>query len=245
MLTDKFSKAGARILIGAGVLAFIIGVIGGITEADWPFSGNLLLSLILAFIGLLCAGLGAERLGPMEKLIDATKNIGRFRWINTGAEVYEEAERMVRECNDRCIIRATDLTPNREKLTSDEFISYITALGNRIEQATQKGGNVTYRLVFADDPKDPHRYGRKGLEKRRELMNRPGVLEQLWARYVDNPCPLEVLIIGSSVLLGFPTAAQGGSRPLGAGILIEDAESAHEFEQWYDGFLWGRAKDVK
>jgi|SRR6267378_863725 len=247
MFTEKYSKAAAWIAIVAGALAIIIGVIGGIIGESRIFTTNLLLSLLIALMGLLCAGLGAERLGPMERLINATQNIGRLRWLSTGAEVYQMAEGMVAGSPDNSEIKATDLYPSPSKTNSREFESHNAVLAKRIGEAVRKNKSVNYHLIFADNPDDKNDGNRDGMEaqkRRRELLKTASakVREHIHFRYIRHPFPLEVLIVGSDVLLGFPTTA--GGRPLGAGVLIHDEESARRFEDWYEHHLWDKATET-
>jgi len=88
MSNDKFLKASAWLAIVSGVVAAIIGFIGVFIGESKIFSSNRLLDLLVVLMGLLCAGLGAERLGPLEKLLTATQNIERLRWLNTTSEIY-------------------------------------------------------------------------------------------------------------------------------------------------------------
>jgi len=231
---------------------------------------DLLLPLALDGIGLLLVGLGVERLVSIQTLMEvmdalkqtqidtmaevkqtrtdtmaevkqtrtdtmaALKNDGRFRCLDTPGKIYREALDMVMESSNHRDIKATDLWPSAlEEKEDSNFIAYVRALADKIKQATREKGRVNYRLVYA---RDPNGFYKARLDHRRAQI----ADEHLMKRHVDNTFPLEVLIVGSSILIGFPDADVG--KPLKFAIAISDAKLAPLVDQWYDDLVFNKAK---
>jgi len=241
MSRDLFSKTTAWIYICLGGLAVLWDGIAIILEHRGHDQTNLLLALGLFGIGVLLAGLGAERLGPMKTLMEtqmatmaALKNDGRFRCLDTPGKIYREAMDMVMESSNHCDIKATDLWPSPLDENEDSnFTAYVHALADKIKQATKEKGRVNYRLVYARDPKE---FYKARLDHRRAQI----ADEHLPRRHVDNTFPLEVLIVGSSILIGFPDVDDW--KPLKFAIAITDAKLAPLVGQWYDDLVFNKAK---
>jgi len=222
MIRELDKKINAALLIFFGSIGAILAAVRVFLPRSVDAPGY-----TLFIVGLLCVGLGVQRLGSIQEVLDFVKS-DKLTWLDGSEEVYAKATRMIQNCKHPGEIRATDLLPYEKK--PEEFKSYFTAIAKRM--AT---GRVVYRLVFAND-----KAGRDGLDMRRGIIAAtPAHVGQMEARYVEQTFPLEVLIVGTNVVLGFPDLAEG--HPVTRGILIEDEVVAQQFVKWYDNLLFFRA----
>lgn len=224
MFSDLFSRVSAWTLIAAGIVALIYPIVQTVLHVSDD-------AVILIVLGLICIGVGAERLGPMERLMNAVGDNRHLHLLRTKGDVYLHAQRMVKECPNATLLRATDLFPTRQKLDSKEFESFTKTVVEKIAQTE----DLNYRLVFATDSKG---FGEEALTVRRKIIaSHPSAKERFHIRTYDKPFPLEVLMSEKSVVIAFPGDSEG--NPLGKGVLIDDEELASRFGRWYDEFLWG------
>jgi hypothetical protein len=230
-MEDRMSKVAAYILIGGGILAVVLDF----------FPEAHLEHYLPAVVGVICTGLGFERLGLIDKLVEATRRIesantrGSYRRLESKAEIYQEASRMVDLCPLNCHIKATDFLPSKAKDSS--FRAYVARIAGRMKQS-----QVQYQLVIG---KDESGLGAEGLEIRRAVMAAEAApLSQFHGRFIDTVCPFEVMIAGDQVLLCFPENPSGQEGAISVGIAIEDQVLARRLDGWYNYYLWQQAAAV-
>jgi hypothetical protein len=237
-IVDNLSlKAYAYLLILAGPFALIASIVSASFDTAHPLAEKLPAIFIVATLALLCAGLGFERLGPIEKLKILAEDLGsmnrgvRSRWLPTGAEVYRAAERVVSECRDGDTVKGTDLLPNDQKLRNAAFTSYVNALA-----AKSAAGGVLYHVVYTNDVDG---CGERGVARRREIFQKHNVGSRFTAQpyKTAGAMPMEVLITPRHVLFCFPEGGEGNSNPLNLGVLIEDSGFALRLNEWYGHYL--------
>ncbi len=84
--------------------------------------------------------------------------------------------------------------------------------------------------------------GRAVAEERRQAFADAGVPDRLFIRYLDMAWPLEILLAGDTVIMGFLSFT--GDLTFRMGIRITNKELVGYLTQWYDDFLWNAATTI-
>jgi hypothetical protein len=226
---DKKISAWLLIVFGGfGPLLTIISIFR-------PPTTPIYLRSILFLVGLVAVALGVQRLSSIQEILEFVKR-RKLIWLKSEEDVYAQAKKMIRYCEDDDCIRATDLLPYEK---TEEFTTYFSSIA-----AKMRSMGLIYRLVAALEPagvRPDHSYGRNGLDRRYEIVskNSPESHDKMEVRCVDRTFPLEILIVRDRVVLGFPSLSR--DHKVTRGILVEDKEVAEQFREWYDNQLFGSA----
>jgi hypothetical protein len=171
--------------------------------------------------------------------------------------VYQEAKRLIEESDDNDIIRATSLTPGEERsgsATMDVEDRYLEGpIASRIKRAKERGGSMTYRDIILlrkediskldqEDAEPLVSYARERICTRQQIITEAGVSDRLWLRHIGTSWPLDMLIVGDSMIIGFATLRRRTTMFMG--IRITDSVFVPLVSQWYDDSLWQAAEDI-
>jgi hypothetical protein len=152
--------------------------------------------------------------------------------------IFNELIRLVNECDDDDLIKATGLTPEPKAITEYAHPEWFETVARRIKKAKGNDRSLAYRVVLGKESPDRRR---KSIEERYQAFSAAGVLDRLSIRSVNMTWPMEMLIVGNSVFLGFVSSAR--DLPFRAGIMVTHKELAGIISDWYNDFLWSIGQD--
>ena len=254
-------------LIATGAGGVIVGILD-LLGLDGIIPVNRSLSIIMTLVSALALALGIERrttienlkvdvkearcdiikalnglVGEVDSVQQALVSAVSVRALTDEKMVYREASRLVNEADDSDIIRATSLGSPPDPPKSPPFDRYLLGVAKRIRASKERGGSLTYRIVMGYRPTNgsgPPLAKREGIRQRKEVFRAEGVLDRLLIRSIDTTWSLDILLVGDSMIIGFPTLA--GRRHIRLGLRITDKDFVGRVTQWFDDFLWDNAR---
>lgn len=266
---ETLSKITSWGLIVTGIAGVVIGVLDVFFELDGLLLVKEPLAILVILVSVLALALGIERRATIEELgedvrqtsSDTIRILSRLvsevnavqqalistvsvRALLDDRMVYGEATRLVHAAKDSDAIRATSLGATTKAAESLPFDEYLSAVAKRIKTSKERGGALTYRVVMGYGPtknKEPPTQKQRAIRQRRQIFGAEGVLDRLFIRSVETLWSLDVLIVGDSMIVGFPTLAQESIIRLG--IRIADEDFVRSVSQWFDDFLWDAARE--
>lgn len=243
-------------LVGIGVVGVTIGVLDLFVQLDQllPFLKRPQ-DILLIMIAFLAVGLGIERLaiiGELETEIRRTHsdmveafNVVQqalvaavpFRVLTSEKAIFEEANRIINACKDADVIRATGLTPGASTHQEDSAfqLRYLQTVAKRVKKARERGGSLSYRVVLGSGSDR-----QQSIQMRRDVFSTEGVLDRMVIKSVDMTWPLELLLVGDSLIIGFVSLT--GDLTFRVGVRVTNKDLIRHVSEWYDDFLWNVAK---
>lgn len=198
---------------------------------------------MLVVVSLLALGLGIERSAGFESLEQDLKRVESvlhsavpFKVLVGEDLIFREAARAVQECGDSEVIRATGISPSPGASGTEKQYQreYLLALVERIQRAKERGGSLSYRWVIADVGSERKR---RILKRRVRAFTDKGILDRFLVREFAHTWPMEMLIAGNVVVIGF-SGLTTGALTFRVGVSTADSSFAWHMAQWYDDFLW-------
>lgn len=254
-------------LIATGLLGVVIGVLDVFLELDTVLPVKEPLAILVVLVSILALALGVERRATIEELGEDIRQthsytIGMLNYLTreiTNVEqalvstlsvraltdermVYGEAIQLVNAAKDSDTIRATSLGAGTSLSKSPPFDEYLLAVARRVKTSKERGGALTYRVVMGYGPTNgevPPLKRQQAIRQRRQLFGAAGVLDRLFIRSVDTSWSLDMLIVGDSMIVGFPTLSR--ETVVRLGLRISDKRFVGCVSQWFDDFLWDAA----
>ena len=253
----------AWILIFSGLAGVIIGLLDIFIEIDKIFpSIKSTQEIMLMVLSIIALGLGIERFTIFNQIhleikqsrIYLTNEVNELRKailrkvpiriFTNEKEIIDETLSLIKTCEDSDIIRATDISP----LTAqNEVISlytsssniYFLKLAKRIKKAKDKGGSLSYRIILGEETPSVRE---RSINRRKDAFSSEGVLDRLLIRAIDKSWPLEIIVLGNSIILAFTSFT--GDLTFFAGIRITNKILTTRITQWFDDYLWNAAKNI-
>jgi len=244
-------------LIGIGLVGVVIGALDIFVELGQFLSFlKKPQDILLIMVASLALGLGIERLATMGELeaeirrthsdmVEAFNAVQQvlvtavpFRVLTSEKAIFEEAIHIINVCKDSDIIRATGLTPEaltQQQGSTVQFQSYLSTIAKRIKKAKEQGGSLSYRVVLGSE-----RDRQQSIQIRRDVCSSEGVLDRLVIKSVEMTWPLEILLVGDSMIIGFVSLT--GDLTFRVGVRVTNRDLIRHVSEWYDDFLWNAAK---
>jgi len=218
------------------VLSAVVSIILLIAKQDTVASTTL--GLVLAALTQLF-DLQKRHSDSQEQILQRMAAIAPFQVLIGQRKIFDELIRLVNKCDDDDLIRATGLTPE-PKTTSQGYIhpEWFETVATRIKRAKENDRSLAYRVVLGKETPDQHR---KSIEVRQKVFSAVGVWDRVSIRSVNMTWPMEMLIVGDSLFLGFVSSAR--DLPFRAGVMVTHKELTRNVSEWYDDFLWSVGQD--
>ncbi|HEX8600722.1 MAG TPA: hypothetical protein VF952_19670 [Chloroflexia bacterium] len=232
----------AIVLLLLGLLAFAVGLERRTTLEDARHNIERLQLNILAQV----TGLGMEIANMQQTLVSSVA----VRRLMDEDEVFEEIKRIVNAGEDNQHIRATGLNATGVGAVPIQATGfsrrYVAVYAQRVKEAQERRGSMTYRVVLTfagGDATNPPPRTKTRITMRREIFAEQEINQnRLRLRYLMVSWPLDMLIIGDSVVVGFSTIT--GLTNITFGLRITDKALVGAITQWYDDALWDQAEPV-
>lgn len=238
----KYDKGGILIkekietllLVGLSVGISLLDLLGLLDNIPW-LAGRIP-TLTLLFVGLLVGYFLLERkkLDEMEYLL---KNQIPSRVYNSDKEFYEDAMFLIKNCKNSDIIKATALTLTAPYEKQEYRIQYFQTIAKRIKIAKEHSGSLLYRVVIGK--KQPSQ-AKNRVQTRQEFFSSENVTDRLQTGLLNMEWPIDFLIIGDSVLVGFESCTCDLAYRVG--FKVTDKHLTSSVSQWYDDVLWNKAE---
>lgn len=163
-------------------------------------------------------------------------------------KIFVEARRMVERCKGHEVIRATSITtawPGSEDSETKYVEEFLRALASRCSAAKKDGESLLYKTVLgfpAGTRGEPPEHKKLSIINRRKFFDNEGAGDRLIMKYIETDWSLDVLIVGDSMIIGFPTLPR--DRSLYLGLKIHNAEFVEHVAHWYDHCVLEGAQDL-
>ena len=172
-----------------------------------------------------------------------------FKLLRNNDELYDEGERLIKQCKGSGIIRATGPVHYPDiNNPSSAFRGYLETIAKEVGQAKQQKLDLVYKVVLAPEldekgelPSDVDIQA--GIHNRRELFKATNALDRLYISYLNSPLFVYLLAAGDEgLIIGFSTTA--GDPTMRSGISVTNKDFIAKINRWYDEYILPKAKRV-
>lgn len=262
---DWEEKAFALTFLIAGVIGFAFEVLH-ICFSGWEFLDKNGEGVLILLVSLLCGGLGLERLLILRKVratietihekqgalitkvtgisttvaeierrqieeLAAVRKLNQAESLIGTNEIEEAALEIIKRSEDDDDIKATNQYGS-EGLSEN----YVKAIADRVKKADEKGGNMEYQVIM------PAKTGSvdEVEDIRRTVFSEQKIEDKLIERHAKHPYPLEVLIVGHSMIIAL--RGGGSRRTYDVAIKITDPKFVEKAANWFTEIAWSDAE---
>lgn len=166
-----------------------------------------------------------------EDLLTAVSKINTAEPLIGTKAIGEAAKAILEVSKDNDNIIATNHSQE------DPLGGWGELVADRVAKANLNDGNMEYHLIMParSDSNSKLEDSRRKIFEEKEIANRLNI------KHTKQPWPLDVLIVGSSMIIALKGGSQGATYV--AAVRVENAEFVEKASEWYREVGWEKARD--